>query len=395
MIKVAVVSPFPTISRVSPESGVAGYSFTLARHLPPSAAVDVIAQRSAELMTASPNLNILRSWRPGFLAANDITSSLAVIDVDLIHLQHEFRLFGGVVPTAAVIEALRFRRSVAVPVVVTLHGVIPVSEISKDFLRRSHVRGAPQLARLAVHAALRSIKKLSAITIVHNQYFKDVLVADYRFKESLISVIPPGVPNISERRRLSISAVDAVEIGSAKNVLVFGFLTSYKRPELVVDTAVAMKDELVRFTFCVSANPRTNSKAYLARYESLKNSVLALGEKATWSGFIPDDEVPQLFENADLLVLPYVDCVSVSAVASLAISHGVKICYSAPLSPIFPSSDLKFELSVASLAVAIKKGIELDGGVPERETGLISWNETAQRTLALWEANATRRRANR
>jgi glycosyltransferase involved in cell wall biosynthesis len=387
-----MISPMPAVSGAIPESGVSGYSHSLVTHMPPTVTIDVIAQKSTEPVEGADGLRVLHSWRPGLHAANDIMSALRPVDVDLIHLQHEFRLFGGTFATAAVVECLRRSRRINVPIATTLHGVVPMSDIDATFLRRYEIPGTPRLAQRAIHLAHRSVRELSSLTIVHHPYFKEILVNDYGFERSSIEVVLPGV--LSNKALINDSDAEsslAEKTGAIKNVLVFGFLTSYKLPEIVVEVANAMQDAQVHFTFCVSRNPRAVSKSYLERYETVKKSVLALGDRATWSGYVPDDEVPKFFENADLLVLPYVDCISVSAVASLANAHGVKICLSEPLRPLFPSSKLVFDLTVTSLAAAISSGLERDIANPNILPELVSWNETAQQTTSLWQKILTRR----
>jgi len=71
--------------------------------------------------------------------------------------------------------------------------------------------------------------------------------------------------------------------------LVFGFLASYKLPELVVAAARRMKDCDVRFAFCVGFNRRARTRRYRRRYEALHRAVAELGEQASWCGYIPDE----------------------------------------------------------------------------------------------------------
>lgn len=390
MINVAMISPLPAETGAIPESGVSGYAHSLVSHMPPTVAINLIAQKVVRPMVEVQGLRLSRSWRPGPHAAMDIVSALRRLDVDLIHLQHEFRLYGGTFPTAAVVEFLRRDPRIHAPVVTTLHGVVPMSDIDEDFLRRYEIPGIPLFARKAIHIAHRSVRDLSSLTIVHHQYFKEILINDYGFDRSSIEVVLPGTLSkgtLDEKANFEPSE----KTSKAKNVLVFGFLTSYKLPEIVVEVANAMKGEPIHFTFCVSRNPRATSKAYLERYKSVKKSVLALGEHATWSGYVRDEEVSQYFDNADLLVLPYVDCISVSAVASMANAHGVKICFSEPLSPLFPTSNLMFELTVPSLKSAIANGLDENGPNPIDLPGLVSWNDTASRTISLWQEILDRR----
>ncbi len=380
-----MVSPLPAEAGANPEAAVADYMLSLVRHLQPTVSVDIIAQQSAKSLNKENHISVSRSWQPGIFAAKDIVNTLSKTDASLIHLQHEFRIFGDVLSTGAVVEMLRRSRKIKIPVVTTLHAVVPISGVTREFLERTEIPLYPKLAQKAFQVAFRSVRLLSAATVVHHQLFKDILVSDYNFDKSSVEVIPLGVSSLANSG-VDVSGKVSTVSGDplTKNVLFFGYLASYKQPELLVQAARILSDAPIHFTFCVSENPRTPSKAYQDRYRALRNSVIELGDKATWSGYVPDEEVPRFFEDADLLILPYVDCISVSAVAALAYSHGAAICHSAPLNKLFPTSNLEFQLTPSSLAEVIIRGPKKASVNSGGGGSLPTWSDSAIKTETLW-----------
>lgn len=109
-------------------------------------------------------------------------------DVKLIHVQHEFGIFGGdygnyLLPFLQVIEK---------PVVITFHSVLPNPE--KD-------RGQ----------IVRSILENVEAVVVMDELSKKVLIEDYEARESKIFIIPHGIPQTTfnnsekEKERLGLS----------------------------------------------------------------------------------------------------------------------------------------------------------------------------------------------
>jgi hypothetical protein len=259
-------------------------------------------------------------------------------------------------------------------ILTTVHGVVDPAEITPAFLRRNSLPGSPLLVRLGFQAAYRAIAASSELLVVHHDHFRDVLTASYRIPEKKLLTIRPGADlsaNVPARRRIN-----------GREILTLGFMTGYKLPEVVVDVAESGLLSGATFHFCVGNNPRITDRTYAARYAELERRVRALGTRAKWSGYIPDQELDAAFSNAAVLVLPYTECVSASAVAAAAQRSGTPICYSRALRPLFGPGPLEFELNASALTDALSRALS---GVTEAAVDqFIPWTETAALTEAAW-----------
>lgn len=375
--RIAVISPAPATPGTPPPSGVAAYAIELLEHLPKSACVTVLSQDTSKEWVHHSRIMVLPCWTPGWGAAVKLVESLKKIEVDLIHVQHEFSLYGNPIATMRVVRAIRRYSNKKIPVVTTLHSVVPEDKITATFLRKNGLPPFPLLGRFAFRRSVKEIRKLSAKVVVHHEFFRQVLVDDHRFSPESIRIIPIGSrPNLNRKPAI---------YGGSINILVFGFLTSYKSPELVVSVAREMKLRDTTFRFSIAENPRARSKSYRDRYSELEKSVRELGTLASWQGFVPDEEVSSVFEMSDILVLPYTECISVSAVAELARQHGLIVCHSAPLNQLLGDSKYAFELTSESLTKALNNAINSRRQRWTQTSSVASWTQSAQLTFQLWQ----------
>jgi glycosyltransferase involved in cell wall biosynthesis len=373
----------------SAPSGVAAYSVQLLRKLPPGLPLQVLAERGS---TSEPTLPfpVLRAWSPDWRFPLQVEYALLRSSASIVHAQHEFRLYGGVFPTALLILVLRLNRRRSRRVVITLHGVVPARGDGAAIVGKAYVRMPQMLARFVVAVAFRMIASAADRIVVHGDYFKELLVRDFGVPAAVVTVIPHGlnVPSSAKRfpesrARRGQSALYATPRGPY-HVLVVGFLAPYKQPELVVALAETGLVRDVHYTFAVGLNPRVRARKYLQRYDELRRRVSRCPDVATWAGFVPDHEMEALFGSSDLVVLPYTDCVATSGIASWANAFGVPICYSDALTPIFGTlgSEYSFHLTPSSLAGAIE---EARRNAHRTQPRIFStWEEAAQRTVALW-----------
>lgn len=379
---IAVVSPLPAPHGSEPTSGVGQYLVEILERIDDRFDVTVLAGKETEFRTIG-HAKVLPTWSPDRRCVPQVLGALRSIRPDVIHLQHEFNLFGGLIPTALLTGAVGTGYFIGRPPVVTIHGVVDRTTVTPEFLAMNHLAVPPSIVRSSLSLAYRSIAMASSRIIVHHDHFKQVLTGSYGINPAKVEVIPHGSHvHLSNHPRRTTRDLDG------PIVLVFGFLTGYKLPELVAQLAEEKRVPNAHFRFCVGKNPRINSAGYLARYVNLSDRVKQLGSDATWSGYAPDHELAEIFGSSDIVVLPYTECLSGSGVASLAHSHGVAVCYSRQLRPLFGSSPAEFELNTESLARAITTTWESPGANPAEIT---SWAITAERNQQVWADTADRR----
>ena len=358
----------PTGALTSPPSGVAYYVRDLLAHCP-QADCTVIAQRDCR-----PSHFVRPTWRPGVTAPFAIVRYLAHKPAAIIHFQHEFKILGGVGPTAlfvALLPILHHRHRV----VVTIHGIptaAALAEISPAIRRHPLLR----LAAVTFFWLNFHLLSLMDATIVPADALKDSL-ATYGVDVSHVCVMPLGT-NDGDPTTGKSTVRDQ---DSIRHVLVFGFLTDYKAPELVVDLADSAPSAL-RFSFAVGRNPRSTSRQYQRRYRALEGRVRGLGsDRAQWLGYVPDDVLPTLLSSTDVIVLPYTACIAASGVAALAVQYGIPLCYSRPLVPLYGDGLGVFDLTSTSLLRALEQVLRT---TPAPPAGVRPWRSVAEEHRALW-----------
>ena len=373
--RISLISPLPAGQNGEPESGVGQYLVEILERLSDHFEVTVIAGVNTHYRRIG-HATIVPVWTPDSRCVYQILRALRSLRPDLIHLQHEFNLYGGLVPTSLLTGTLAAGRAVGRPIVTTIHGIVDKSAITPGFLARNDLPIWPLAARASLALAYRTMTAASSKVIVHHEYFRSVLRDSYGVDGTKVAIIPFGCEDQSER-----PPTVTTRHRSGTTILVFGFLTGYKMPELVVQLAEERLLPDAAFQFCVGRNPRATSAEYYKRYSDLADRVHALGSCATWSGYVPDEKLAEVFSSSDVVVLPYTECLSGSAVASLAQAYGVSVCYSRSLRPLFGPSSAEFELNTRSLARAISA---TQGRIPDQTTERVTWAESANRNEQVW-----------
>jgi len=362
----------PVPSRGEPLSGVAAYSASLTAATSEDFDLSLIVQRSADL-AAWTGRPLVPSWTRGLALPLQVIKAVRVRRLHLLHVQHEFNLYGGVLQSFLLTAALAALRRRGTKVVTTLHGVVDPADVNTDFVSANALPPSVPLVRAGLAGGYRTLCAASDTVIVHHEHFRQILVKEYRVRPAKVTVVPLGT---------SSTRLDARPTEGRPQILVLGFLTGYKHPEIVADVAEGGALAGVDFRFCVGRNPGNTTDAYEQRYQALERRIRALPGRATWSGYIPDGELEAAFLRSRVLVLPYTECLSASAVASMALACGTTIVYSSALEPLFGPGPLQFDLERGSLEQAIGKA--LAGTVNDDVPFLASWDAVARATEAVW-----------
>lgn len=105
-----------------------------------------------------------------------------------------------------------------------------------------------------------------------------------------------------------------------KKILYIGHSGPYKDIELLLNTYKLINDSRKNTELIIAGASHPNYPGYLEHFisENTNSSV-------TFKGYIPEGELPSLFADVDLAVLPYHTCTGTSGVAHLASSFGTPI----------------------------------------------------------------------
>jgi glycosyltransferase involved in cell wall biosynthesis len=207
--------------------------------------------------------------------------------------------------------------------------------------------------------------------IVHNQRGRDKIreISPH----ASINVIPHGVPDTKETNgKLDMEG---------KILLIFGFIRPDKDYEEVLDVLQELPDD---YRLLIAGEARTpQDKQY---EEKLRNKVdeLQLGERVHFYGFVPENEIPKIFNTADLSILPYRSS-SGSGVLAHSLAHEVPTLVSdIPLASEWYWTEVYQDLTPNRIEQVIESHEIIDNIRTTKSER--KWNNVAKTTVSLYES---------
>lgn len=219
---------------------------------------------------------------------------LATLQPDVIHFQW--------LPVPLVDRwFLSIFRKIA-PVVLTVHDTQPFNDNPPS-----------RLQMLGWEQVLKSVDAL----IVHTRFSANVL-KEAGVERERIHVIPHGL--LDENGLEHIGSGNEKKRNGGKTIIqFFGTLKPYKGLDILIEafSRVQKEEEVV---LKISGRPRMNVKPL-----KKKANKLGIREKINWDlRFVPEEEVPNIFREADVLVLPY-RTIDASGVLTKALLFGTPV----------------------------------------------------------------------
>ena len=300
-MKVGMVSTHPSSS-----GGVSSYTKNLVNSLRNE---DIyVTLLSDRFKKKELNKSIIACWNKGIFYPFQIFKNLVKIKLDLVHIQHEFFLFGGLLSSLLFPVLLILLKILRKPTVVTLHGVIPLPEINQRFLKENEVSGPTLLLRLGLKLLTMTIVFLSDAIIVHENFFAKILEQNYRCSPRKIYIIPHGVEEI-RTKILQTEAKEKLQLLDKVVILFFGYLARYKGLKTLIEGFALKASKNPEWVLIIGGgeHPRLKQKESYRRYLSkLKEEASYLASnRIIFTGIIPNEELPLFFSAADIVVFPY------------------------------------------------------------------------------------------
>lgn len=358
-IRICMVSVYPPRGAVHGDiGGVASYTKNLLSNLPADVSVVLLTNNIKKngRRYIDGNTRVVRCWNKGILSLMQIVIALfrQGRHTDLIHIQHEFFLFGGITTALLFPLFLIIVKLLGKLIVVTFHGVISLSWINEKFFRDNGLSGSPFLARLGLSILVKFIAKLSQAVIVHEEFFREILACDYKIDVDKIRIVRHGV----EQRLLEVDKFEARRIlkldEKKKVLLLFGYLSPYKGIDLLIDS-FGLLDETYALIIAGGTHPRLRkTKKYNNYLEELRNKAAKIHSGISFTGFVPDSEVALYFIASDLVVFPYSYPTSVGPLW-LAVAFEKPFLLSEPLRGLINRQKCIFNLNPKEIAEKIKQ----------------------------------------
>jgi glycosyltransferase involved in cell wall biosynthesis len=305
-MKICLVTAFPPSRR-----GLNEYGFHIARELQrdPLLSVTVLADELAEAQPELPEFDVLRCWRFDSLATpRRLLAALADCKPDVVWFNLLFSTFGNrPVPAFAGLTTPALCRLRGYFTHVTLHHLMDNVSLSDAGVRHAHIY------RLGGRLATRMLLMANSISVLLPAY-RRTLMERYRgenvhFRAHGILSARPEYPDFALR-------------GNPEHrILAFGKWGTYKRLELLLEAfqSVAVSAPNARLIIAGSDHPMTPGYVQSIA-ESFKHD-----SRIHFTGYVHEEQIPELFRTATMMIMPYNSATGASGVAHIACQYGVPI----------------------------------------------------------------------
>lgn len=228
----------------------------------------------------------------------DIISHLVKDKPDLVHLQHELNMYGGMLSAALFPILVSIIKIMRIKVVVTFHGTVEKKKIDKKFLHLFHQDNSflrPWMLILFFDYTFLIVSFFADWIIVHTTMAKKILISDYHIPPKKIKAIPISIPVENKPLKRNIKPY----------FFYFGYMVRRKGLGYIIDG-------FKRFT---NNNPNSNYKLILAGgtipgQEAALNEIIEeikrsnLEKKIEIRGFIDQKQQDDLYNSAYAILIP-------------------------------------------------------------------------------------------
>ncbi|MFZ4856698.1 MAG: glycosyltransferase family 4 protein [Desulfuromonadaceae bacterium] len=167
------------------------------------------------------------------------------------------------------------------------------------------------------HLAQRWIARQSSAFIVHGVKMKAELTMNFKLHSDLISVIPHGEFSYYKTWRSENDPLFHAAAGN-KRLLFFGEARKNKGLEYLIRAEPLITEKFKDFTICIAGRFTNEPGNDFAFYAKLMTDP---SKYEIFNRYIANNEVAEIFEQSDIVVLPYVSA-SQSGVLALALGFG-------------------------------------------------------------------------
>lgn len=323
-LSVAIITSWPPSI-----NGIADYSkrlYIAMAKLTPQLKLIILADKlnnyTLQDDTKCSNIYIKRIWNGKTLLLDipNLIKEIVASNSRIVHVQYEYWLYGKGARALIFLLLLLCLKLIRRKIIVTLHGLIPLSSFENSDILKYH--RIPLPSRLAKNASLIYIKLicfLSDKVIVQLHIMRKVLGKQYKINAKKVCVIPHGVDEVNV----------ATNNPSQKIFLVFGSIRPDKGIEHIIKAYanVVQRDKhndtrlIIAGQYDEKISPESkgyiNSLIKYIKYLGLKEKVQILVN-------VPYEKVKELYTNAYAIILNYLDrnVLATSGPLALAIAYG-------------------------------------------------------------------------
>jgi glycosyltransferase involved in cell wall biosynthesis len=299
MPKICLVSTYPPSA-----DAIAPLARDLAEELAKYAEVVFLAQKGGNPGESGrqAGVKVLRCWTSA-LYPFQVLKLVLRKGVNMVHIQHEFFLYGQRIYSALLfLILLILLKLVRRPFVLTAHHVIPPQLVwSMDTTVGARFSLVAKMFLIPYYRTFG----LASTVIVPRAEQKAALIRYYHLTASKVCVIPHALKNEHKPSRISTAEARARLAISAKHVILFfGFIRPTKGLEDLVRSLSILRSKNQDVTLLVVGMAQ---QRYAGYYRLIQETVLELGlsKNVVFAGYVPEERLHLYFRAADVIVFPY------------------------------------------------------------------------------------------
>lgn len=298
-LNICIVTFFP------PSRGrLAEYAYYLVnelQRLPKINHIDVLADVNQHHTTMKLGNKIIlyRVWKPdNVLSILSILFKIIGLKPDIVHFNLHMAVFGrSRLANFFGLSLPLLSRLLGLRTLVTLHNISEKINVEKCGYKNNFIN------RRGSFLATKLLTLASGITVNVKSYTKTMRK---RYKCESVRWIPHGTWKVSNPSNLN-----------HPTVLYFGHSGPYKDLDLLFEAFQILRRKRKDVKLIVAGSSHPNYPGFLDKYKINSSSAVE------FTGYIPEEQIPDLFEKSSVVVLPYHTCTGTSGVAHLAASYGV------------------------------------------------------------------------
>lgn len=322
-MKICLVAAFPPSGRQLNE-----YAFYIANELRrhPDVELTILADElagydfvtdkngkaiAADALPELPGFNLIRCWKFGSLSnPARLLNTIRKLNPDVVWYHLVFSTFATAdnpVAAFAGLSAPALTRSAGFYTHITLHHLIEHVDFSAAGVRLE------RLFRIGAEMATKTLLRANSVSVLLPGYYR-TLLTKYGARNVLLGTHGTFAP--------VLTPPDFTKRGNPdQRILAFGHWGTYKRLETLMQAFPQVLSKAPRAKLVVAGANHYTKPGY---WESIRAS-LPPGLPVEFRGYIPEEAIPELFQTASIVVLPYDSATGSSGPAHQACEFGVPI----------------------------------------------------------------------
>jgi glycosyltransferase involved in cell wall biosynthesis len=304
-VKLALITAFPPSRHALNE-----YGYHVARQLRQERGIEltVLGDYLSEPGEELPGFNVVRCW--GFAKTNSAASLLRAVwqvKPDVAWFNLGFASFGDR-PLSAVLGLIT-------PAAVRLGGVyshVTLHQLFETVNLEDAAVSSPRLYRLGGWLTTHLLLSANSLSVLLPAYRK---ILNQKYRRGSVSARTHGIfadkpepPDFSRRGNPN------------HRILAFGKWGTYKRVELLIEAFNRVVEQIPEARLVIGGGDHPKAAGYVASLAQHHAS-----ERISFLGYVPEDQIADLFRDASAVVMPYTSSAGSSGVAHLAAQFGVPV----------------------------------------------------------------------